>query len=194
MLRLVVSLVAALWLSTAATAARAEALVNDDGLYTQAWFAHSLLDLRDDLAEATAAGKRFAIIWEQKGCPYCRDLHTVNFADAGMADWIRQRFHILQLNLRGDRAVTDFDGTAVPEKELARKYRINFTPTIQFFPEEVNETAGKSGMDLEVARMPGYFRPFHFISMFEYVWDKRYATDQVFQDYIAAKPAASSGK
>lgn len=189
MLRLVASLLAALWLSTTSTA-RAEGLINDDGLHTQAWFAQSLLDLRDDLAEAKAAGKRFVVIWEQKGCPYCRDLHTINFADAKLADWIRQRFHILQLNLRGDREVTDFDGTPMPEKDLARKYRITFTPTIQFFPEDVKEGAGKSGMDIEVARMPGYFRPFHFISMFEYVWDKRYAGSQTFQDYIVEKSAA----
>jgi hypothetical protein len=44
-------------------------VMTDDGLYTQAWFLQSFLDLGEDLAEAAANGKRFAIIWEQKGCP-----------------------------------------------------------------------------------------------------------------------------
>ena len=58
-----------------------EAKLCDDGLYHQDWFNNSFLDLKDDMQEATKAGKRFAIIWEQKGCPYCRYVHTVNFAD-----------------------------------------------------------------------------------------------------------------
>lgn len=171
----------------AAPGLAAEPKLGDDGLYHQDWFLQSLLDLRDDLAEAQAAGKRLAIVWEQKGCPYCRDLHTVNLADPKTAAWISQRFAVLQLNLWGDRPVTDFDGQELPEKELARKYRITFTPTIQFFPRSLEEMAGRGGMEAEVARMPGYFRPFHFISMFEYVWDERYAHGQEFQRYILEK-------
>lgn len=165
------------------------AKMNDDGLYHQDWFINSFLDLKEDMAEATKAGKRFAIIWEQKGCPYCRDVHTVNFADDKLREWIKGRYHILQLNLWGDREVTDFDGQVLPEKELARKYRVNFTPTIQFFPETAAETQGKKGEAVEVARMPGYFRNFHFLAMFEYVWDKRYAKGQDFQRYILEKSA-----
>lgn len=166
-----------------------QAKMNDDGLYHQDWFINSFLDLKEDMAEATKAGKRFAIIWEQKGCPYCRDVHTVNFADDKLREWIKQRYNILQLNLWGDREVTDLDGQVLPEKELARKYRVNFTPTIQFFPETAAETQGKKGDAVEVARMPGYFRNFHFLAMFEYVWDKRYAKGQDFQRYILEKSA-----
>lgn len=190
MAKLIASLLAALfWLASGPVAA--ETRLGDDGLYTQDWFATSLLDLRDDLTEAAAAGKRLAVIWEQKGCPYCRDLHTINLADPKAADWIRQRYHILQLNLFGDREVTDFDGKVLPEKELARRWRVTFTPSILYFPETLEQTRGKPGHEIEVARMPGYFRPFHFISMFEYVWDKRYAGDQDFQRYIHEKAAAN---
>ncbi len=186
------AVVAVLIAALPATAAeRIEPKLGDDGLYHQDWFLQSLLDLRDDLEEAHAAGKRLAIVWEQKGCPYCRDLHTVNLAEPETADWIKERFAVLQLNLWGDREVTDFDGEALPEKELARKYRVNFTPTIQFFPADPGAALGKSGADAEVARMPGYFRPFHFISMFEYVWDERYAKGQDFQRYVIEKATAA---
>lgn len=172
-----------------------EPKLGDDGLYVQDWFlTNSFLDLKDDLAEATKGKKRLAIIWEQKGCPYCRDLHTINLADPKTANWIKDRFVVLQLNLWGDREVTDFDGEVLTEKNIARKYRINFTPTIQFFPETVAEMKGAKGEANEVARMPGYFRPFHFISMFEYVWDKHYAKDQDFQRYILEKVAAEQAR
>lgn len=176
-----------------AGAPRPDLKMGDDGLYHEDWFLKSFLDLADDLKDTTGGKKRFAILWEQRGCPYCWDLHRINFADAKITAYIRERFNIVSLNLWGDRPVTDFDGEALSEKNLARKYRINFTPTLQFFPETADEMKGKKGPDVEVARMPGYFRPFHFISMFEYVYEKRYA-HQDFQRYIAEKSAARRGK
>ncbi len=200
--RLVLALpLAAAWTAATAWPRRADAQsqpksellpepkMGDDGLYKQDWFVESFLDLAEDLAEATAAKKRFAILWEQRGCPYCHDLHTINLRDRAAVSYIRERFAILQLNLWGDRMTTDFDGEKLREKDLARKYRVNFTPTLQFFPETADEMKGKKGTDAEVARMPGYFRAFHFISMFEYVWDKRYVS-QDFQRYIVEKSAA----
>lgn len=177
----------------AAEAPRIEPVMGDDGLYHQAWFLNTFMDLREDLAASQAEGKRFAIVFEQAGCPYCRDMHTVNLADPALNAWIRERYNILQVNLWGDREVTDFDGTTMPEKDLASRYAVNFTPTILFFPEDPAATEGKSGPQVEVARMPGYFRPFHFTAMFEYVWDKRYAQGQPFQRYILEKAAAEGG-
>lgn len=177
----------------AAEAPRIEPVLGDDGLYHQTWFLNTFMDLREDLAASQAEGKRFAIVFEQAGCPYCRDLHTVNLADPALNTWIRERYNILQVNLWGDREVTDFDGTTMPEKDLASRYAVNFTPTILFFPDDPAAVAGKSGPQVEVARMPGYFRPFHFTAMFEYVWDKRYAKGQPFQRYILEKAAAQGG-
>ncbi|CAA7613397.1 thioredoxin family protein [Magnetospirillum sp. UT-4] len=175
----------------AAAAEKYQAKLGDDGLHKQPWFVNSFLDLKEDLADATKAKKRLAIIWEQKGCPYCRDVHTVNLADDKIRAYVKDHFAVIQLNLWGDREVTDFDGQVMSEKELARKYRVNFTPTVQFFPETLAEIKGKKGEEAEVARMPGYFRNFHFLAMFEYVWEKRYAKGQEFQRYILEKSAAA---
>lgn len=192
MKRLLLALCALLVVAFPAAAEPYAAKLGDDGLYHQDWFVNSFLDLKEDLADAAKANRRLAIVWEQKGCPYCRDVHTVNFADDALRNWIKDRFAIVQLNLWGDRDVTDFDGQVLPEKELARKYRVMFTPTIQFFPATAAETEGKRGDEAEVARMPGYFRNFHFLAMFEYVWDKRYAKGQDFQRYILEKSAAAN--
>lgn len=161
-------------------------VVNDDGLLTQAWFTESFLDLKDDLADAKAKGKRLAIIWEQRGCPYCKEMHSVNFAVPEISDYVREHFVVLQLNIHGARGVTDFDGQTLEERAMARKYGVVFTPTIQFFPDDPAAVQGKKGTAVEVARMPGYFKPFHFVSMFEYVFDKAYEKSE-FQAYLQAK-------
>jgi len=161
-------------------------VVNDDGLLTQPWFVESFLELKDDLAEAKTSGKRLAIFWEQRGCPYCREMHTVNFADPEINDYVRSHFAVLQLNIYGSRKVTDFDGQELEERTLARKYGVVFTPTIQFFPDDPAAVVGKPGNTVEVARMPGYFKPFHFLSMFEYVFDKEYKK-QPFQAFLQAR-------
>lgn len=149
-------------------------VISEDGLYTQSWFLQSFLDLAEDLGEAAAEGKRFAIIWEQKGCPYCRETHLVNFADPEIQTFVRENFNVLQLDLFGSREVTDFDGEAMEERRLARKYGIAFTPTVQFFPDDPAALEGKRSKDREVARMPGYLRPPHFLSMFKYVEARAY--------------------
>ncbi len=75
------------------------------------------------------------IMWELKGCPYCKETHFVNFAQPRIADYVKTNFEVLQLNIIGSRKVTDFDGTELSEKELAAKYGVRFTPTFQFFGE-----------------------------------------------------------
>lgn len=166
------------------TPAQAEGEVGDDGLHKQSWFLESFLDLREDVNEAKSKGKRLAIMWEQKGCPYCAETHTKNLAIAEISDYIKENFDVIQLNLWGDREVTDFDGEVTTEKKLARKWGVVFTPTIHF-PVDANELKdGKPGVQQMAATMPGYFRPFHFIRMFEWVKIRRYET-QHFQKYIA---------
>ena len=176
-----------LGLVAAAVPARAFAdggpVLNDDGLYEQPFFVQSFLDLAEDLETAAQAGKRFAVMWELKGCPYCKETHFVNFADPEIRGFVSGNFDILQLNFVGSREVTDFDGEAMEERELARKWGIRFTPTTMFFPESLDEVAGRPGNEAEVARMPGYFKPPHFLAMYRFVRQKAYA-DGTFNDFL----------
>jgi len=167
---------------------RAEAVLSDDGLYREPWFVESFLELSDDLAAATKAGKRFVISWELRGCPYCKETHFVNFARADIADFIRTNFDILQLNIIGSRKVTDFDGEELSEKALALKYGVRFTPTFQFFPENAAALKTLAPTKREVARAPGYYRPDDFLAMFRYVREKAYESKS-FRDYLKALPS-----
>ena len=171
--------------SVLAGAARAAAVETDDGLLKQPWFLESFLELPDDLDAAAKAGKRFAIMWEQRGCPYCRETHLVNFARPDIEAFVKANFEVLQLNLFGAREVTDFDGKKLPEKTLAAKYGIRFTPTFQFFPDTLSGLAAKPADAREVARAPGYLNPDDFLTLFRYVREKAYETKS-FRDYVRA--------
>src|SRR5215213_7857893 len=87
---------------------RAAPVLTDDGLYRQPWFLESFLELADDLQGAANAGKRFAIAWELRGCPYCKETHLVNFERPDIERYIKANYEILQLNIFGSRKVMDF--------------------------------------------------------------------------------------
>lgn len=168
--------------------AEADPILTDDGLYRQPWFLQSFLELGDDLEGANKAGKRFAIMWELRGCPYCKETHLVNFARPDVSDFIKSNFDILQLNIIGSRKVTDFDGSEWSEKELAARYGVRFTPTIQFFPESVAGLKGLPPAKREVARAPGYLRPDDFLAFFRFVREKAYDTKS-FREFVKSQPS-----
>ena len=131
--------------------------LNDDGLYTKPWFLESLLDLNDDLKEAADKGKRLVIMWELKGCPYCKKIHEINLADPAIETFIKDKFEVLQLNIRGSREVTDFDGERLPEKDFARKYGVRATPTFQFFPESADGPCAEAASSTRGGTLAGLY-------------------------------------
>ena len=117
-----------------------------------AWFSESLLDLREDVAEAAAHNKRLLLYFGQDGCPYCKRLMEVNFRQAEIVRKTQQHFVALALNIWGDREVTWTDGTVTTEKQLAARLKIQFTPTILFLDERGNVAL----------RLNGYYEPHAF--------------------------------
>ena len=160
---------------------------NDDGLYTQPWFHESFLDLKDDLVEAEKAGKSLAVLFEQRGCPYCRETHVTNLSDPDTAAYIQQHFLMIQLNLHGARTVTDFDGKELEERALARRWGVNFTPAIYFFVPPAAALAGKEGGAAAAWKLIGYWKPFHFHQTFAYVNERAYQKDGGFQRWLAER-------
>lgn len=155
----------------------------DDGLYHQKWFVESFLDLKEDFEAAKAEGKRLAIIFEQLGCGYCTKMHKEVLARKYINDYVRENFHVIQLNLWGDREVTDFDGKVLKEKDLARRWRVQFTPTIVFFKSDIAKEKAKWGQDLEVTRMMLGIGPGTFYDMFVWVRANVYKSEPNFQRF-----------
>jgi len=159
--------------------------MGDDGLHKTEWMRETFKDLSEDLAEANAEGKRLAIIIEQRGCIYCKKMHEEVFPDPEVKAFIEDNYFVIQMNLFGDVEVTDFDGEVLPEKDMAQKWRILFTPTILFFPETVDEN--QSAPDANVAIMPGAFGKNTTLNMLTWVIEHGYETDENFQKYHARK-------
>ena len=169
--------------------ARAEGpALTGDGLYREPWFLQSFLNLGDDLETAKSEGKRFAIMWELKGCPYCKETHFVNFAQERIADYVKANFEITQLNIIGSLKVIDFDGSELREKDLAAKYGVRYTPTFQFFGEDAATMKTLPAPQREVSRTQGYLRPDDFLSSFRFVRDRAYEKGS-FRDFLKAQPS-----
>lgn len=162
----------------------ANARLGDDGLHKQDWFLDSFLEMPDDLAEAEAAGKHLLVLVEQAGCPYCAALHTENFARTEIVDYIKANYLVVQLDLWGSRETVDFDGEVMPEKELAQKWGVNFTPTTLIFTAEDGTPA--NFFEAEAFRMPGLLKPFHYLSSLEYVVSGQH-NEQPFQRFLQDK-------
>ena len=157
-----------------------------DGMYAQEWLYKSALNLPADLAAAERDGKRLVIFWEQRECSYCTTMYELNLRIPRMIDKIKNNFNVVKLDIWGERKVTDLDGTVLAEKELAEKYQIRYTPTLQFLSESVAKAAGRDGLESEAFRFEGYFKPFHFYFLFHYVQSKGYESQPDFQRWLSA--------
>ena len=162
-------------------------LINDDNLHAQTWFHESFLDLKEDIMEAKAAGKRYAIFFEQRGCIYCKKMHEQVLSQKYINDFVRENYTVVQINLWGDREVTDFDGETLTEKKLAKKWGVVYTPTIVFLADGIEGKEGKSGKELIVSTIPGAFGPYTFYDMFTWVKVKGYKTAEHFQKFHARR-------
>jgi thioredoxin-related protein len=137
------------------------------------WFSESLLDLREDVKEAAAHGKRVMLYFGQDGCPYCKRLMEVNFRQAAIAAKAQRHLVALALNIWGDREVTWTDGKVTSEKRLASQLKVQFTPTLLFLDEG-------GGVAL---RLNGYLPPHQFEAALDYVAG-RLEKKMAFAEYV----------
>ncbi len=134
-------------------------LVNPGYHEQPAWFTQSFLDLGEDVAEAAAADKRLLLYFYQDGCPYCARLLRDNFGDPDIARQVQQHFHVIALNIWGDREVTDLNQQLTTEKAYAQAQRVHYTPTLIFLDDQ-GET---------MLRLNGYLPPDKFRQALDYV-------------------------
>ena len=159
--------------------------MGDDGLHKQDWFSLTFKDVGEDLKAAHEEGKRLVLIFEQRGCVYCRKMHEVVLSDPQVRDYIKAHYKVVQYNLFGDEEVTDLDGEVLTEKKAGRKWGVVFTPTVVFLPEQVSEATdvGKAAVSV----MPGGFGKMTALHMYEWVVAKGYQGDEHFQNYHARR-------
>ena len=168
-------------LGTAATAVE----IGDDGLHKADWMQDTFLDLREDQAEAEAAGKTLLILVEQRGCIYCTKMHEEVFVVPEIEQTLREKFFVVQLNMFGDLEVIDFDGTVLTEKEAMRRWNVLFTPMMFFLPGEAADDATVT--QAAAAAMPGAFGRWTTLNLLNWVHEGGYEGDEPFQKYHARR-------
>lgn len=161
--------------------------LGDDGLHKQNWMRDTFKDLREDLGEANMEGKRLVLMFEQRGCIYCSKMHKDVYSRDNVSNYIDENFFVVQLNLHGDLEVTDFDGEVLPEKAIARKWNILFTPTVLYLPQEVDDSL--TAPEASVSFMPGAWSAGTTFDMLTWVKEERYLLDngEDFQRYHARR-------
>lgn len=159
----------------AAASAAAAAVPSPHAIDIPKWFTESFLDFREDVRDAAKEGKRVMLYFGQDGCPYCKALMKGNFAQPDIEATTRKHFVAIALNIWGDREVTWIDGKAMPEKELARRLKVQYTPTLLFLDE-------KGG---EALRLNGYMPPDKFRRALDYA-SRRLEKKQSYTEFMAA--------
>lgn len=178
-MRFLTTIAAAVFLALPAFAAT----MGDDGLHKAEWMHETFKDMSEDLADAEAEGKRLLVIWEQRGCVYCRKMHEEVFPVQAIHEKLMDDYYVIQMNMFGDVEVTDFDGEALSEKEMALKWGVMFTPTMMFFPPEAEVAAGTTGREAAVVVMPGAFGKSTTDHLLDWVLEEGYKGDENFQKY-----------
>lgn len=189
-MRVLIALVVVTWMfglnpvRAANEGALEEGLVNPGYVEKPQWFKASFLDLREDVADAAAAGKRVMLYFYQDGCPYCEKLINTNFAQRDIVTKTREHFDVIAINMWGDNTVTDMQGREMSEKAFSVGLRVQFTPTLLFLDEQ-----GQVAL-----RVNGYYPPHKFMAALDYVAGRQEGK-QSFRDYLAkANPVAARGK
>ena len=116
------------------------------------WFAETMLDAREEAADAAKAGKRLMLYFWLEGCPYCERMTRVTFRDAAVLERLKRGFVPVGVNVRGDRDIVWTDGAMLAEKQLAAALKVRGTPTMVFLD-------AKGAVAL---RVTGYIEPGEF--------------------------------
>ena len=152
-------------------------------LESQPFIKDSFLNLKEDLADATQAGRILMVVFEQDGCPYCAQMHQVHFADKAIVARLSKNFDVIQLDIWGGREVAGFNGEHLTEKQLARQLRVQFSPTIVFY-----DAKGK-----EIYRMAGLHKPAAFKTELDFLSSRAYER-MSFRGYTSRQPPMTVSK
>ncbi len=145
-------------------------------LHQAPWLMKPPLKLADSLGRER---KLLLVLFEQKECTACDELHTEAFTRPEVMALLR-RFQVARIDLASTSPVQTPTGQTLRAREWVRKLGIFYTPTLVFF-----DAGGR-----EVFRVDGYLRSFHLASSLDYVASGAYLTQPEFQRFIKARAAA----
>ena len=132
------------------------------------------------------AEKPLVVLFEQKACSACDELHARGFRDPAVRELLAG-FDVARLELFGAAPVVTPEGKPLNEERWGRALGVVYTPGFVFF-----DVTGR-----EVFRMEASFQPFHLASGLDYVASGAYRRESSFQRFVqqrAERIRKSGGK
>ena len=137
-----------------------------------AWLpADSALDQRN--------GKPLLVLFEQKECAPCDELHLDILQRPASREQL-DRFDVILLDMWSQHPVTRPDGKTTSVAQWARDLNVQYAPSLVFL----------DGQGTEVFRTEAYLKAFHIQSSMDYVASVAYLQQPAFQRFIADRAAA----
>lgn len=102
-------------------------------------------DFPGEVADAASQGKNVVIMFHQNGCPYCDKMRKRVYPDPAVVSLYSEKFHLIEVNNKGDLDVTTHDGEAMAEKDYAQKMLVRATPVYLFLAKDGSEALKLTG-------------------------------------------------
>ncbi len=138
-----------------------------------------LMALPLNLAILKAQDKPLVVLFEQKKCIACDELH-LDVLKRRETQGLLKQINVAQVDIWSPDKVTLFDGKAIDAQQWAKQLDIKYTPSLVFF-----DTQGT-----EIFRMEAYLKAFHVQSSLDYVISAAYLKEPSFQRYIDTRAKA----
>lgn len=130
-----------------------------------------------DLQVLSKQGKPLLILFEQRQCHVCDELHSDIFKRKETLTELA-KFNVVRLDMWDAKTpLTDLQGKKTNAKALAKALQVQTVPSMVMF--------GRDGK--EAFRTEAYLKAFHLQSSMDYVSSGAYKTQPSFQRYIAAR-------
>lgn len=133
-------------------------------------------DFPSEVKAAADQGKNLVVMFHLNGCPYCDKMRKRVHPHPKVVEFYGQKFHLIELNIKGDLDVVTPDGENMTEKAYAEKMLVRATPVYVFF--------AKDGKD--VLRLTGYNDVEMFLAAGRYVSSEAYADGTSFLSFVRA--------
>jgi len=104
--------------------------------------------LQASLAQALQAKQPLVVMVSLHGCPFCKVVRE-NYLHPLIASGLQ----VVQVDMRDNRVLVDFDGTSLTQDAWVRKQSVKLAPTVLFFGVQGREVATR----LKGAYLPDFY-------------------------------------
>ncbi len=130
----------------------------------------------DNLNDALEADKYLLVIFGQKQCATCDELH-LDILQRPESRELLKRMNVAVVDLWSDQEIVTPNGSKQKIYDWAKKLGINYAPSLVYFNDKGEE----------VFRSDAYLKTFHVQSVMDYVTTGAYKQQPNFQRYIDAR-------